>query len=261
MFLRAPESSCRISRKGTFVDFEIEPNRDAARVRYKTKATRSKFARSCRVFTLRVSLESRYFSGPRLQSILTWMQKQTHVAIHYILVSDVLMRHNYIATTKITEQCAYEKSKKNGFRWEKMNHAHLNDFRSKVGGLNLLYWSDIISDADFRELHKGYALQLKDNVRFDHELNRDAERYVNARRQKGRNLDWELMYETSRQYLLEEIAAHRLLLERYGGCHLYPSDGLFTEKYLSETTDQIPLELRFPDDYFVRLKVERRSAV
>lgn len=227
------------------------------RIHYRARQTNSRFEANCQHLLLRVSVDAKPFVGAHFEAITKWLQNRKTSIDQTILIADTLIRHNFISLQGMNDRDALEAARLAGQNWYKQHSEYIRAIRSNGRTLHIDFWNEWLKHSDYDQISSQYhSLYDKDEL-FKREVLRDAERFVNRRRELGEKHNWDLVYQLSTEFIMEELAVHKLVHNIRGGYHAYPSNQLHSEAYLANPTSEIPLELKYLNYKFVRLKVER----
>lgn len=227
-------------------------------ITYKTRSTKSGSTIDCEHLLLRISVDAKPFIGKRFTSLIAWANKIKKNIPITILIADTLARYNYVSLENMSMEDAKEHARKVGIKWYSRHSDSILDLRKSRKNVNIVWWQDCLFDPEFIKYKSAYQKLYHTDPEFSFEVNRDVERFVNARRQLQKNLNEKLLYELSTEFILEETAVHKIYSDKLGGCHAYPSDQLHSEAYLCKNNLNIPNYLIFNSYRYIRLKVEKK---
>lgn len=217
---------------------------------------------------LRVSVGYHRFEGPEFDALLGWLTKPGRFQRVILLLSDRLAIHNIKSIYSKTTKEATEIALKQGYEWSAQNKSKIDAAKKKFDGeLFTINWRDAKHSAEqaaiegvvqrsYATLSERLSNAYDADESFRHFVHADIDRFVTSRR---RLIDSDTIFElkqTSVDYIMEELAVHSLLRERYDdACHVYPGSQLKSEKYLIDHHHKYPW-CALDSEFYVELRLE-----
>lgn len=178
-----------------------------------------------------ISVGQEYHEGDKLQSMIDWA-KERYDNVE-ILLADTLQKHNFIFLDGINEDMALEKSLKNGDEWIKRNNRAL-------GNLKINRWDELYKEARNEGLIVSVHDTYKKNDEFADEIDNTIRKFFERNSLNRKDLynkkSFELFYETSKDYLLEETAVDSYINLFIKAPVIYPGD-FSTKAIVTENGD------------------------
>lgn len=172
-------------------------------------------------FVLGVSIGSPSHEGGSLAAIVDAINGGTF-SKGVIDLSDTLKRYKFM-TEGMSETEAAKLALTGGDAWLGRNQKYLN--RLKVERLDVRRWNEWIEHPGYQETRKLFERIYESSSELRNAIDHDIRRYY-ARSYDAIGKIEPRAYELSRQFFLEELAAHSLLYTEYQGVNVYPGKQL-----------------------------------
>lgn len=191
---------------------------------------------------LRISLRNKKFCGEELTAIVKYLISLEHLRRVDILISDSLMRYNFMALRNLSEDEAIRQCVLEGDRWLQENSDHLLPLNNSDLECTVIKWSELGFSPQDERFSRAYGelwALFKSKKTFRDKVSEDINRFVAAMRER-KLIDASLadkLASRSFEYILEEHTVHSFLLGRTPSVHLHSGGILKSEAYLQESSE------------------------
>lgn len=196
-----------------------------------------------------ISLHSRNHQGDGLSAMVDWMNCQSKFSHVRIGLSDTLNRFNYARDNSVSLKAAYMAVAQKGDEW-------LSENSRILGGLNmpqtLVRWSHWLENhtAEVERNRALFGQAYEENSGFRASVDADIYAFL-ARTNSGHDPE---KINTSRRYLIEELAVYSVILREHPATTVYPGKQLNCFAFMRENKpDGLPAAIG--NTGFIRLGI------
>lgn len=217
---------------------------------------------------LRVSVGYHRFEGREFDALLAWLTQAGRFQRVILLLSDRLAIHNIKSIYSKSTKEATEIALKQGYEWTAKSKSKIDSAKKKFDGdISTIDWRDAkrsaehaatkgISQRSYATLSERLSEVYDSDETFRHFVHADIDRFVTSRRNVLEADTIPELKSSSVDYIMEELAVHSLLRERYpDACHVYPGSQLKSERYLIDEHDMYPW-CALDSEFYVELRLE-----
>jgi len=192
---------------------------------YRIKIRKCPFWGNYETACLAVSVGKEYHEGDKLRAVVEWINTRFRRVI--VDVADTLQRHNIMLKQGLSEPQAHEKANHLGEEWLKRNTETLGIFTIPVW---INRWDNRLNHPEYKKTQEIFLDLYNKNCLFHQAVNSDASAFI---QRQGQTFNPNI-FENSRNYLLEEIAALTLFYRENPCATIYPKGTLLCFKLLNQ---------------------------
>lgn len=202
---------------------------------------------------LGISLGQKYHEGTKFKALVDWsVQRFNHTTI---MIADTLQRHNLMLRTQISEEEAIKTLRGNSQAWRSRN-------QNSIKGLNVLTWNELLENSSV-QIYLDQIWQLYEtNQDVYSVIDKTVQEYFIRQRSKEPEFynadNFEAIYKSSRDYLLEEIAVDSYITNDLNTTVIYP--GSLSSHIIVGKNGQPSQEFKFIEVALVRNKIKENKA-
>lgn len=190
---------------------------------YKVNVQHSRSTHSWTAFNsarFQLSIGQKYHEGLKFQSHISWAAPRFKKTL--IMVNDTLQRYGLMFSENISEEEAYNITKKYGNRWLD-DHGDIIDTHPNAVTYRWDFW---IQHPDFPERLQSIKGLYKTNSLFKNALDKDITNIWNRRVSQNHSLytpeKFDHFHHISCMYLFEELAAYSIMFDQEKAIDIYP---------------------------------------
>lgn len=183
--------------------------------------------KSKKTFILGISLGSESVEGHRLEAIIETVN-EGGFRKGVIDLSDSLKRYKYMQDG-LSEQEATKKAEEEGAKWLERNISTLDKLSAE--SVDIRRWSEWLEHPDYAKQRRYFENLYNTNEMFRSAVNHDIKRY-HTRTSGSMNRINITAYTLSKNFFLEELAAHSIMFSEYDATNIYPGKQLESYKLI-----------------------------
>lgn len=162
---------------------------------------------------LQISINQEKHNGDKFAATMEWASHRFHSQT--LIISDTLQRHNYI-TQGFTPEEAMRLAYQDGLNWFEKNRETIE----KHNRVNITFWNDWLNCPTFKAKHFAVKTAYIKDIALNDLINDTAKHFAKKYDDQAKG------FQSSLNYILEELAAFSLMYDNDQTIDIYPGHGL-----------------------------------